>query len=181
MSDFFDLHDDPSVRRVLYLAALLLIAVPFLQAGSQLWPLQLSNIQWRFGAANALSSVLLLPYLGLSLLVLMSRALDSRALARTVGVLSGFLALGLLVSMLLFVLDALQLKKIVNSSMMNTFNTTSIRVGLVTALFLVAFALLALASFKAPRSAKSAPAKKGVKKTEEGGGLIVGRDYAKAE
>lgn len=175
MSDFFDLHDDPSVRRVLYLAAILLVAVPFLQAGSQLWPLQLSNIQWRFGAANALSSVLLLPYLGLSLLVIMSRALDSRGLARTVGALSALLAVGLLASMLLFVLDALQLKKIVNSSMMNTFNTTSVRVGLVTALFLIAFAMLALASFKTPRSTKAAPARKGVKTAEEGAGLIVGR------
>ena len=122
MSDFLDLHDDPSVRRVLYLGAILLVAVPFLQAGSQLWPLQLSNIQWRFGAANALSSVLLLPYLGLSLLVLMSRALDSRVLARTVGVISAVFALGLLGSIALFALDALQLKKIVNSAMMERFN-----------------------------------------------------------
>ena len=31
MSDFLDLHDDPAVRRVLYLGAILLVAVPFLQ------------------------------------------------------------------------------------------------------------------------------------------------------
>jgi hypothetical protein len=175
MSDFLDLHDDPSVRRVLYLGATLLVAVPFLQAGSQLWPLQLSNIQWRFGAANALSSVLLLPFLGMSLLVLMSRALDSRALARTVGVIATLFTLGLLGSLALFALDALQLKKIVNSAMMNTFNTTAVRVGLVTTLFLVAFALMALACFKTPRGNSAASAKKGDKKAEEGVGLIVGR------
>jgi len=175
MSDFLDLHDDPSARRVLYLGAILLVVVPFLQAGSQLWPLQLSNIQWRFGAANALSSVLLLPYLGLSLLVLLSRALGSRGLGRTVGVISALFALALMVSMALFALDALQLKKIVNSAMMNTFDTTALRVGLVTMMFLVAFALMALASFTTPKGSKAAPAKKGEKQAEEGLGLIVGR------
>lgn len=175
MSDFLDLHDDPSVRRVLYLGAILLVAVPFLQAGSQLWPLQLGNIQWRFGAANALSSVLLLPYLGLSVLVLLSRALDSRLLARSVGAVAAIFAVGLLGSLALFALDALQLKKIVNSAMMNTFNTTAVRVGLVTTMFLVAFALMALACFKAPRRGNTASAKKGEKKAEEGIGLIVGR------
>ncbi len=175
MSDFFDLHDDPSARRVLYLGAILLVAVPFLQAASQLWPLQLGNIQWRFSAANALSSVLLLPYLGLSLLVLMSRALDSRGLARTVGTISALLSVALVVSLALFALDGLQLKKIVNSAMMNTFNTTALRVGLVTTVFTIAFALMALACFKTPRSGKTAPAKKGEKKAEEGVGLIVGR------
>jgi hypothetical protein len=175
MSDILDLHDDPSVRRVLYLGAILLVAVPFLQAGSQLWPLQLDNIQWRFGAANALSSVLLLPYLGLSLLVLLSRTLDSRGLARTVGTIGAVLTLGLLGSLALFALDALQLKKIVNSAMMNTFNTTAVRVGVVTTLFLMAFALLTVASFKAPRKGSASPAKKGSKQAEEGVGLIVGR------
>lgn len=175
MSAFSDLDDDPTARRVLYLGALLLIAVPFLQAGSQLWPLQLGNIQWRFGAANALSSVLLLPYLGLSLLVLLSRALDSRALALTVGALAATFAAGLLASSLLFVLDALQLKKIVNSAMMNSFNTTAIRVGVVTALFLVAFTAMALAAFKSPRRRAAAMPKKGEKQAEEGLGLIVGQ------
>lgn len=175
MSEFLDLHDDPTVRRVLYVGAILLLAVPFLQAGSQLWPLQLSNIQWRFGAANALSSVLLLPYLGLLVLVLMSRALESRVLARTGGAISALLTVGLLGSLALFVLDALQLRKIVNSAMMNTFNTTAIRVGLVTVLFALAFSLMALACFRAPRRGNAAQAKKGETKAEEGLGLIVGR------
>jgi hypothetical protein len=175
MSDFLDLHDDPTVRRILYVGAVLLLAVPLMQAGSQLWPLRLGNIQWRFGAANALSSVLLLPYLGLSILVLMSRALDNRALARTVGTISAVLTVGLLGSVALFALDALQLRKIVTSAMMNSFNTTAIRVGLVTVLFVLAFALMAQACFKAPRGGHAAQAKKGEKKAEEGLGLIVGR------
>ena len=175
MSNFLDLHDDPSVRRVLYLGAILLVAVPLLQAGSQLWPLQLSSIQWRFAAVNALSGVLLLPYLGLSLLVLMSRALDSRALARTVGAIAALCTVGLLGSIALFVLDALQLKQIVNSAMMERFNTATVRAGLVTTWFTVAFAVMAVACFRVPRGNSATSSKKGDKKAEEGVGLIVGQ------
>ncbi len=175
MSDLLDLHDDPTVRRVLYLGAILMVAVPFLQAASQLWPLRLSNIQWRFGAANALSSVLLLPYMGLSVLVLMSRALESRALARTVGAISALCTFGLLGSLTLFALDALQLKKIVTSAMMNAFNTTAFRVGLVTALFMLAFALMSMACFTTPRRGHTARGKTGEKHADDGPGLIVGR------
>jgi hypothetical protein len=175
MSAFFDLHADPSLRRVLYLAAVLLIAVPFLQVGSQLWPLQLGNIQWRFGAANALSSVLLLPYVGLSLLILIARVYDSRGLSLTVGGLSVTLAVGLLASMLLFVLDALQLRTIVNSAMMKSFNTTTVRVGLVTTSFFVAFVVMAFAAFKSPRRGASRVPQKSDKQADEGLGLIVGR------
>ena len=54
--------------------------------------------------AHEVFAVLLLPYLGMSLLVLMSRALDSRGLARTVGVISAVFTLGLLGSLALLAL-----------------------------------------------------------------------------
>jgi hypothetical protein len=181
MADFFDLHDDPSARRILYIGAILLIAVPFLQALSQIWPLQLSNIQWRFGAANALSSILLLPYFGLLVLLLMSRALESRSLARLVGLLSALLTLGLMASLTLFVLDAQELKAIVSSQMLAAFNNTTVRVGLVTALFTVAFAYLTIVSFKSPTSSGAsarrparAPRTTAAKDSDEDMGLIVG-------
>lgn len=177
MSDFLDLHDDSSARRVLFVSAILLVALPFLQAGSQIWPLQLGNIQWRFGAANALSGVLLLPYLGLVLLVLMARGLENRALSRTVGTVSAIFTVGLLASLVVFILDALQLKTIVSTAMTASFNSTSVRVGLVTVIFSVAFGHLAAVGFRAPRG-KSAPARKntkaGVKESDADVGLIVG-------
>lgn len=175
MSEFFDLQEDSSARLVLYVSAILLLTIPFLQAGSQLWPLQLSNIQWRFGAANALSSVLLLPFLGLSILVLMARALENRTLAMLAGILSAIFALGLMGSLGLFVLDAQQLKAIVSTQMSAAFTNTTIRVGLVTGAFLLAFLVLTLASFRAPKGKPTARRAKGDKGTDEGVGLIVGQ------
>ncbi|GAB1341206.1 hypothetical protein [Gemmatimonas sp.] len=149
MSDFLDLHDDAVSRRVLFTIALLLIAIPFVQAGAQIWPLQLTNIQWRFSAANALSSILLLPFLGISLLLLLARGLENRGLARTVGAVGALFTLGLLASLAVFFLDSQELKTIVSTQMSAQFASTTMRVGFVTILFLLAFAFLTISAFAA--------------------------------
>jgi hypothetical protein len=175
---FLNLHNDSSPRRVLYLGAILLIGVPIIQAGSQLWPLQLGNIQWRFGAANALSSVLLLPFLGFSMLFLLSRALESKTLSRMVGGGSSLLALGLLGSLVLFISDAGELRAIVNSQMLATFTATTLRVGSVATLFLIAFAVLAQAGFSEPARTLARGRrveKKSEQQADKGVGLIVGQ------
>ena len=53
MTEFLRLEEDAPARRLAYVGALLLIIIPFLQAGQQLWPLQLGDIRWRFQAASA--------------------------------------------------------------------------------------------------------------------------------
>jgi cytochrome bd-type quinol oxidase subunit 2 len=147
MSDSPDLHDDAPARRTLFLAAWLLMLVPFVQAASQIWPLQLGNIQWRFGAANALSSVLLLPFLGLSLLLVLARSLERRGLARLVGSLAALFSLGIAGAVVVFVLDAEELKSIVSSQMAGQFTSTTARVALVSVLFVFGFLLLAVFGF----------------------------------
>ncbi|MBY0489166.1 MAG: hypothetical protein K2R93_04945 [Gemmatimonadaceae bacterium] len=183
MSDFLDLHDDPSLRRVLFLGAILLIVVPFVQAGSQLWPLQFSNIQWRFYAAGALSAVLLLPFLGLLLLLVMSRSLESGGMSKTVGVFSGIFAAVLAASFVVFLLDALQLKTIVSTQQEAQFKASALRVAATTVLFVMSFLVLALAGFRS--HSRSERTLGGPSRRARGGdsaataddspGLIVGR------
>ncbi len=180
MSDFLDLHDDPSLRRVLFLGAILLIVVPFVQAGSQLYPMSFGNIQWRFGAANAMSAVLLLPYLGLGLLLIIARSMESGSMAKSVGVISGLFAAGLAASFVVFILDALQLKTIVSTQQEGAFKASAARIAIVTVLFAVAFVVLALAGFNSPRGSvmRSAPARRSradEADSDNASGLIVGR------
>ena len=174
MPEFLRLEDDAPARRLAYIGATLLIVIPFLQAGQQLWPLQLSDIRWRFGAANALSSVLLLPFLGLSIMTLIARSSESKNVSRIVGALAALSVIFLLGSLVLFALDALQLKSIVTSQMMKPFETTSLRVVLVTLIFTVSFSMLMITAFKSARGT-TPMAKKGGKQAEEGRGLIVGQ------
>ncbi len=180
MSDFLDLHDDHTSRRVLYLVAVLLVALPLVQGLMQIWPLQLTNIQWRFGAANALSGILLLPVMGLSLLLVMARGLGSTVLARMVGIVASLFTVSLLASLVVFGLDAQQLKTIVSSQMSAAFNVTTIRVGMLTVVFIVAYAFIALMGFMAlPGSAANRPAAKraasAAPDNDDSPGLIVGR------
>jgi hypothetical protein len=183
MSESFHLDDDAPLRRVLYLCGVLLLIVPFLQASATpgFLPLQLSNIPWRFGAANALSSVLLLPFLGLSLMLFVARTVQSRAVTLSVGATSALFTLGLIGSVLLFVMDGLQLKKIVNSGQSAAFNMAFVRIGLITSLFIIVFALLTFAAFRTPKRTARPAVKKNVKVADEGVGLIVGREYASPE
>ena len=175
MTEFLRLEDDAPARRLAYIGALLLIVIPFLQAGQQLWPLQLSDIRWRFGAANALSSVLLLPFLGLALMALLARSSESKGISRIVGALAAVFVIGLLGSLVLFAMDALQLKTIVTSQMMKPFESTSLRVVMVSLIFTASFSMLMITAFKSSSNGGSSAAKKSVKKAEEGVGLIVGQ------
>jgi hypothetical protein len=170
---FFSLEDDAPARRLLYTMAVLMVLMPVLTAGQALWPLQLWNIRWRFDAASALSSILLLPFLGLSLMVLISRVTEDKNVPRVVGAISAILVIGLLGSLVLFALDALQLRTVVPTAQEQTFQKISIRVVVSTILFTVGFSLLMITAFKSSRTA-AAILRKGAK-AEANSGLIVGQ------
>ncbi|HEY0931961.1 MAG TPA: hypothetical protein VGE27_18745 [Gemmatimonas sp.] len=173
MSVIPDLHDDAHLRRVLFAAGILLLVIPAVQVVIQVLPLQLSNIQWRFAAANALSGGLLLPnFLGLTLLLTIARRLGQPGLQRVVGILAALYVLGLGASLALFALDASQLKAIVSTQMATAFRNTTLRVSMVSVLFLVSYALLAVAAFLTPKGEVKARREKG---GEEVVGLIVGQ------
>lgn len=182
MPDSFRLEDDAPLRRVLYIAAVILMTIPTVQVLSQLWPLQLVSIQWRFGAANAFSAILMLPFMGVALLLVLARATDSRGLSRLIGAVSGLLAFVLAASTVLFILDALQLKTIVQSRMLDQFLSTMYRVAILSTVFCIAFGILAQSAFSFPKATKAAQIKGTAgKKADDGVGLIVGQTGARTE
>ena len=155
-------------------AGVLLVFIPVLQALSQIWPLQLNNIQWRFQVANVLSSVLLLPYLGLQLIAVTARRSGGRGIERVIGVVALLSSLVLLASIAVFVLDALQLKTIVQSRAMEGFQLTVGRVVLVVVVFFVAFLLMGIALLRGKK--KDTDSNKSRAKATEESVLIVGRN-----
>lgn len=181
MTDFLDLNDDVHARRLVLLGAIFMICVPFLQAGAQIWPLQLTNIQWRFQAANFFSSLLLMPFLGILILSLVGRGIESRPLTLIAGGLSTLFSLGLAASLVVFFLDAQQLQAIVSSAMLAAFKNTTVRVGLITTLFFFGFSYLALISFlrsgvpsATTRRGSRGGSKSAAAESDEDVGLIVG-------
>lgn len=176
MTELLDLAEDSHARRLLILAALLMIVMPLFQAGLQIWPLQLTNMQWRYQAAGGLVGALMLPFLGLSALALIGRGLENRALSLATGVVAGLFTLGLGASIVVYALDAQQLQAIVTSAMAKPFKMMTIRVAGVAVMFFVGFAYLTLVCFIRGKAA-TAPSRRSSKASAEGDedvGLIVG-------
>ena len=181
MTDLLDFVDDAPVRRLLLILALLLIAIPFLQAGAQIWPFQPNNIRWRYDAATVLSGNLMLPFLGLSLLAILARLLESRGLGLFLGGVGLLLTVGLIASVVVFVLDALQLNTIVSSQMAQAFRNTSARVLVTSGLFAIGSLFVALAGLGAGAGqTRVAPAQEPRRASSRKSGrddrLIVGYD-----
>lgn len=174
MADIVKTESELSVRRLLYLCGALLIAIPLLQAAQALWPVMPSSISWRFSAANALSSVLLLPFLGLVIVIIAADATDNRFVARAVGGISALIVIGLVGSLVLFAMDALQLKTVVSTQQTNSFQSISFRVVLVTLVLTGSFSMLMVVAFRRSRD-QSRELGRTDNKQGDKGSLLVGR------
>lgn len=175
----FNLDEDVPARRLAYLSALLLIVVPLAQAVSQLWPLQFGNIQWRFQAAGSLSSVLLLPYLGLVIYALIARSTGANGAAKVIGIIAAIMTVVLAASVVVFALDALQLKAIVTSRAMDGFKVASVRVASVSFVFTLLFGYMAMALLRGAKGSKAASSGKASRKatvseSDDDSGLLIG-------
>ena len=111
-------------------------------------------------------------FLGLTLLLTLGRRLESVTLQRIVAVVATLFVVGLGASLILFVLDALQLKAIVSTQMENAFRNTAMRVGSVSSVFFLAYGVLA-GGFRSPKAAAKKVDRKG---GEERVGLLIGQE-----
>lgn len=183
MSQFsaFDLENDDGLRRVLYLSAFMLFFLPYFQALGGLWPLQLGSLQWRFQATGAMSSIMMLPFLGLVLALMVARPLEHKMIQRLIGIVAVLSTIGILCAIGLFGMDALQLKKIVRDAQMAAFNKAVFTATFALLFSLVAFAVLSVVAFRSPKGAvaKSAPRSARKSTVDDSPGLLIGQDYTK--
>ncbi len=123
-----------------YALALLLVALPLVDAAAQLAPLHPGDVTWRVGAVGLLSRSMLLPAAGALLGYLVAVRLGHLAVQRLVSVASGVAALALLAAIALFVLDVLQARALVAVTDRRTLDVIS----LLAVAKLTAFAFLAV-------------------------------------
>ena len=132
-----------ALAKVVYLVGIVLILNPLtdaiISAGTPQW----GNVQWRFGAAGFLMNALLLPIVGATAILVVAHVQGSFRVQRAVAVVSGVAGIALVLTLVLFLLDALQLREIVQPRILRRFDATMIRM-LITDLLLAA-ALFALA------------------------------------
>jgi hypothetical protein len=105
-------HSPPSTWSVagLYLFGILLFFWPFTDLVSNALPVQLGNLHWRYGFGGLLAAYLNTPILGLILLMAVAYWLGHTRTLRFLSVLELLMAVGLLVVMVIFALDMIQVR-----------------------------------------------------------------------
>jgi hypothetical protein len=116
---------------------------------------KIHDARWRFGAAGLLSNLLVLPVVGLMIVCILATALDHRVFLRIVAVLSGLAALVILVVTGLFLLDAVQVRSMMNPKMMSSWAVASGTAVLKLIVAIIAMTWFAVAGLRNSKASKS--------------------------
>jgi hypothetical protein len=108
-----------------YFVASLLILFPLLDTVLSIWPLQMGEVSWRFGAVGLFSRAVMTPLLGLLLAFAVAVLLEHRLMTRAIAVVGGLTALAIAGVSILFVLDALQMRAQVRPEAKTAFDVAS--------------------------------------------------------
>ena len=128
--------------KALFPVALLLVFVPLVDLALRVSPPQFGSLQWRFTTVGLLLGNYGTVILGLALFGLASVLTGSRGRLRAVGYVGVVMSVVTLAIVVLFLLDAVQMRQVVNANAKRLVLTASVG-AMITAL-LGAIALLAL-------------------------------------
>lgn len=95
----------PSFAAALYCAAAFMVIAPFLYESQRILPLQLSDLDWRFGAEGFLLTALTTPLLGIALALLVAWGRRAPGALRVVSVVSILFALVFALLLAVFLSD----------------------------------------------------------------------------
>jgi hypothetical protein len=139
------------IRTAGYFVLTLAALFPLLDLSSGLWPTNFANATWRFGAVGLLSNYAMGLSLELFLLAILALWANHRRVLLVLGVISVVLAIVLLGSSVLFVLDALQTRARVTPAMIKRFDLATAGASAKLVLYAVANLFLARGEFLAAR------------------------------
>ena len=134
-----------------YLTALLLVIVPLGETAVTVMPFRTGNLSWRFGSMGLFSQALMTPAFGLVLTGAIALALGHRWMLRAVSVLAGLLTPVFVVLMVLFALDAIELRSQLRPEAAASFDVAAIQALVRLALLAMIAAPLAVGGWKASR------------------------------
>jgi hypothetical protein len=153
------------------LIALLLVAFAYLDFVLNIWPAKLGEARWRFGTAGVLMSYLAWLLLGQLLLLWFAQMAGSRSWLRLGAALCGLQGLVMLVVLVGFPLDFLQVRRDVADADQWTFKVAAARTVLKLGIGALTFLWLTVTAF---RAAKDDPGSRAGRR--ETSPLIVGQE-----
>lgn len=140
------------LTRPLYFVAFLLVVFPLVDFGLNVWPLRFAEVSWRYGTVGLLAQFLLTPLLGLAIAWAIAELNDDRGIRLFLTVTCALAAVVLVVSLLEFVLDVLQMSATVAPERVSTFQVGAIRSVLKQSLTILALIWLAIAGWRTERA-----------------------------
>ncbi|MDB4890431.1 MAG: hypothetical protein JWL61_2286 [Gemmatimonadetes bacterium] len=108
-----------------YLVAFLLVFIPLFDASLSLAPWHLGSSQWRFGAFGLLSNALMIPAAGALIAVAAAVAAGQVRMVKVLAIFCWFVVAVLVVSTVLFALDAMQSRRMINPAMTLSYYVAS--------------------------------------------------------
>jgi hypothetical protein len=148
-----------SLRRLsmaAYVVAAVFLLSPLVDVVTNVYPTDIGNMQWRFGAIGILSNYLISGVFGLLLATLVAAFLGHRGVLRTSAVIDLVVAALLLALMLLFALDVLQLRQTVRPEAGEMFKIGALKASLKLLMTAAALAVLGVRALKASREGMDA-------------------------
>jgi hypothetical protein len=136
-----------------YLLALLMIIVPLFDGVMSVWPLQLSEERWRFGAVGAISNLTLIPLLGFLIALFIAAALDHRRVRRILGWVCAILAVLLAAVVVVFILDFFQTRAMVRPQYKHPMTVATITSLFKQVLTVITLVLLSGVGLSGPKGA----------------------------
>lgn len=135
----------------LYFVALLLVATPLVDFLTSVLPLRPGNIEWRFATVGLLSGFVLTPLLGIILAMLVASWAGHQRFHRIVAIVNGVIAALLVVTLLMFLLDIVQLRSVVQAEQKAAFEGSAVKAVIKHLTFVVATAWLAVGGYRSSR------------------------------
>lgn len=146
----------------LYFIALLLIATPAMDFATSVLPLRVASIEWRFATVGLLSGFLLTPLLGVVIAIALAAYAEHHRFLRMLSIVNGVVALLLVVLMVFFALDIVQLRSVVQAQAKEAFQGAALKAVIKYVAFILALAWLSVRGMRASRwsvpSSRRAPA-----------------------
>jgi hypothetical protein len=137
-----------------YAVALLMVVFPVVDFITNVWPLQVDSVPWRYGAVGLFSGFLLTPFLGVVMIGALAGALEHRVVLRALGVIAVLAAVLSIAAVVLFTLDVLQLRGNVEEDARSGFDVGAVK-ALVKYVMSGAVALwLGVAALRASKSSR---------------------------
>ncbi|MEP7324689.1 MAG: hypothetical protein ABI836_01965 [Gemmatimonadota bacterium] len=136
----------------LYLIAIGLIVIPFVDFLTSILPLQPFDIKWRFSAVALFSGFLFTPLLAIALIALMSALAEDRVSLRVLSIFNLVFTVVLIILMVLYLLDVFQIRhEVVGTDERLPFDMSAIRAFVKYIFTIFVLAYTGIAGFRASK------------------------------